>query len=121
MLRIYNKIIANVYSLLNSGQLGNYPHYYYYESRLKNYKNEFFYSELIADLKNTKGLKTNTEIKLNDDKLISAVKKKDVLKNYGNPSHTITIKNPLETEIFFYRKKIASFKVKLNSIFLKTI
>jgi hypothetical protein len=110
--------MANLYTLFNSGQLGNYPDYYY-ESRLKKYKSESFYSELMADLKITEGLITDTEIKLNDDVLISEVKKKEVLKNFGKPCHSVSIKNPLKTEILFYRKKIANHKIKIEFHFFK--
>ena len=119
MLSIYNKITAKICCLFYKGQFGSYPYYYYFESRLKSYKNENFYSELIANLKKTERLKTDTEIKLNDDQIISKVRKKDILKIYKKPCHSITIENPIETEILFYKKRIGKYKVKLEFHFFK--
>ncbi len=115
----FHKIKASI-SMFFYKKNGQYSNYNYYQNRLRDSKGELFYKNLIDDEEKNKGIKTDIEISHGNNKPISKLIKKDIIKIFGKPNHQINIQNSIETSVFFYKQNIGNHSVKIEFHFYKS-
>ncbi len=119
MKKTYYKIMTFIFQLFNKRKLDYYPRYYYYEILLDKYRDGLFYSNLINNLKKTDGIKTDTEIRLFDNKIPNEVVINDIIRKYGKPNYKIIYEDLFEIKVLFYRQKLGEHKTKVEFHFFR--
>lgn len=114
MKKIYTKIVKNVSSFFFKKGLSYYPRYNYYQTRLRSSRGERFYGDLFTIYKNNIGIKTNTEIKYDDNQRFSDISRRRLIKLFGKPNYEVQMQNTVETSVLFYKQKFGAHKVKVE-------